>query len=187
MKLTKEQQQFLKESHKEVSSEWKEKLEKNFPKLFPRVEFEVGKWYVSDMGSIVNLQCLRGNYGFNPEGIWFNEFEDGVFEKSRPATDEEVEEALIKEAKKRGFAMGVEYADSPYDGQSYVIGRNSFRSGWDYSSMYGLELEGLTIFKDGKWATIAKVTPELKAGKWYWLNNRVLVNFTRIADGNCWG
>ena len=124
MKLKKKQQQFLIDAHKEVCQEWKTKLENNFPKLFQKVEFEVGKWYIKDVG-ITSLFVWSGNnninYGFF--GCEWGECWSMNFPKVwRPATDKEVEEALIKEAKRRGFVEGAKYIGFDEEGVEYFDG-----------------------------------------------------------------
>ena len=80
--------------------------------MFPKVELEVGKWYKSTTLSNVFLFLKDkeyGRYGFDSNG-WYN-VTDSNFElepdKWTLATKEEVETALIAEAKKRGFKEGV--------------------------------------------------------------------------------
>ena len=43
MKTTRKE--FIKRAHQSACSEWKEQIEKEFPKLFKKDELVVGKWY----------------------------------------------------------------------------------------------------------------------------------------------
>jgi hypothetical protein len=129
---------------------------------------EVGKWYVS--GSVPNWQMFVESvdcggdviygYGIDYLGRWFSSVEGAsnsanIETAERPATDKEVEEALIKEAKKRGFKEGVEY--SSLYGSSDIGKVNN--SGFIYKPSInclciksGEQVDA--IFRKGKWATI---------------------------------
>jgi hypothetical protein len=51
--------EFIKEGHAAACSEWKAKIEKEFPKLFVKEELEVGKWYNYE-GLLI---CFSGYFG----------------------------------------------------------------------------------------------------------------------------
>jgi hypothetical protein len=110
-------------------------------------------------------------YGFDFQGNWFGlepiKFVTAL-EDENPATPKEVETALIKEAKKRGFKEGVRFQsfggrgkhdmcftmdgrDIIYDNNSLII--HSENWGWRTAA----------IFKDGKWAEIVE---DKKEGRW---------------------
>lgn len=104
-KLLKEQIELLKE---------KKELTEDPCKCPP--EFEVGKWYKEKTSTF--LICIdtvteNGNfkgYGINTSGDWRNDLNLGSSTKNTiEATKEEVEEALCKEAEKRGFKKGVKF------------------------------------------------------------------------------
>lgn len=127
-------------------------------------KFEVGKWYklTSDCGTLkkdmvfmyVRHQDDNSKYPFvivNHQ--MFGELSDGGGNYLAPnedqlieATNEEVQTALIKEAKKRGFKEGVNVRG--IQGSTFTLkGELQWERG---------ELAGNTyyIFTDGKWATI---------------------------------
>lgn len=145
----------------------KKKIKEMFPQFFGN-KIEVGKWYKMKE---VNNRCIfyvsRINddkmfgYGLSYSGYWFNHNEKENGHIGNPncnnlyflATNEEVEAALIAEAKKRGFVEGVKYKNT--EGELHVCGDLYFGgNGWIYSANQGM------IFEDGKWAEIIKETPE---------------------------
>lgn len=145
--------QFIKEAHAAACSRWKRKIEQEFPKLFNN-ELEVGKWY-NVTGNHKWLLCFQGmkdktirGYGFDLENNeWHDELcFDYVFKKykSEEATENEVEEALIKGARRRGVwnvpvidVNGIKRNSQEY---AVVFALDEF---W---SSYGL------IYRNGKWA-----------------------------------
>lgn len=142
-----------------------EALEAELQKLKNEVKpkFEVGKWYKlkeSTGNAIACYQGIKSGFGISGE-MWFNNdnwtFPDEP-ENWIPATHQEVEEALIKEAKKRGFKEGVRfksntpnvYGDTNHTMTDYVkfdFTENGLFSGKGW------------IFKDGVWAEIVKDEP----------------------------
>lgn len=70
-------------------------------------QLEVGKWYTYKGGNcdwLMNYQGV-GNvcYGFNTHGRWDNDYMMEPILNWNPATQEEIQTALIKEARKRGY------------------------------------------------------------------------------------
>ena len=139
--------------HSEVFPSFKLKIEKEFPKLFKKDNLVVGKWYKSGK-CLFNYQKNSNVYGFFRLNEWLDLNWNWYDTTARLATDEEVKQALIKEAKKRGFKKGVMvrcegYNDAIFDGE--------FRFGM----FKGGVLDGINIgdiFKDGVWATIVEET-----------------------------
>lgn len=141
----------------------KELLQKFIPYAFEN-KLEVGKWYKPRNERIKSLfvpnkeQC-DGNmgYGFNFHG----EFKESHFNLigSSPndfelATEEEVREALINEAKKRGFNnIGNLKIKNTVGSISngFVTITNDFY--YDYKGNT-LKLDGAVIFNNGVWAEI---------------------------------
>lgn len=130
-------------------------------------KFVVGKWYRWGEGRNLDfLGCFTGAkydrfeyYGFNVNGKWKNEDYYGLFKPMIPATDKEVEDALIKEAKKRGFKEGVGFS-----GVS-ISGKNDGSPGeCDEKFKYDSRINTLVnpsrayIFSNGRWATIIEGT-----------------------------
>jgi len=123
---------------------------------------EVGKWYWLD-----NDKCFlyfytskSVTYGFNIAGRWSDTLSecDKISGNEIEATKEEVEEALIKEAKKRGFKEGVVVYSLLRVRKIKVDRFHSFgMSGNSLVRYGGIDGDGMTIiFKDGKWAEIVE-------------------------------
>ena len=100
----------------------------------------------------------RITYGFNINGIWSNEL--GIYEYNiksyEEATKEEWLEALKEEAIKRGFKNVGELSLKLVSGEmfkkgSFVTVNNKFRY---FSVENRLNLDGVEIFYNGKWAEI---------------------------------
>ena len=158
--------EFIKKAHSAACSDWKENIEKEFPKLFKEDALVVGKWYklTKDYGSLekgsvfpfIKYQDSLEECAIVGHSIFDNSKTDYSAPFSNtltPATDKEVEEALIKEAKKRGFVKGVNI--------SYLIGtRNSFGFDGTFSIYHDSLVDNrrAVIFSEGKWAEIIKET-----------------------------
>ena len=161
MKLTKKQQEYIKDAYNRACVDWKQEIKDNFPELFEN-KLEVGKWYKRGHRYLI---CYKGNgrgYGFfdgSYGGAWaFSEYTK-TKTKNIEATKEEVEEALIKEAKKRGFKKGVTIDKSNLDypfKKIWIISSNHyFFDITDNTLMIGSDY----IFNNGKWA---EIIPEAK-------------------------
>lgn len=123
---------------------------------------EVGKWYngIEKDGNPKCIAMFKGwgvetygvNIGFSwiDNAYWFADWSSTVNDW-RPATNEEVEAALIAEAKKRGYKEGVTVFDSfTTSGCQYKI-----RSQSAYSFRNGtLRLGVVMLMCDGCWSTI---------------------------------
>lgn len=135
--------------------------------LNPKKDLEVGKWYLFNGHCTENkpLMLVSSNHndrvyfcGFNFLNQWVDEdfytTDDLNKYGYREATPQEVEKALIEEAKRRGFKVGfiahVKHTDgretfwNGKDPERYVFEDNTL---YYYSHLY-------PIFKDGQWATI---------------------------------
>lgn len=129
-----------------------------FPEAF-KTELEVGKWYRNANKALANFQGGTNGYGFTIEGEW-NLFQDNWSfdfpENWIPATDKEVEEALIAEAKKRGYKKGVKLSALKYCCNE-IDNRLEFYKYFPSVSKdigHRLELNGTGIYQDGAWAEI---------------------------------
>tara|TARA_R110000851_G_scaffold315015_1_gene477269 strand:- start:28 stop:540 length:513 start_codon:yes stop_codon:yes gene_type:complete len=160
--------EFIKKAHDNACSEWKTKIEKEFPKLFKHA-LVVGEWYKTD-GFLQIFSGKFGNgstYGFRRDGVYSASMGFHKFETHIPATDEEVEQALIKEAKKRGFDKGV-VADLTFCGHR-VSDAKIREESYSYNGRW-LSIDNYIIFQEGKWAeivteTITKEEAEKELGK----------------------
>ena len=136
----------------------KELLKEFIPEAF-ETKLEVSKWYISEYYLVYYL----GNYKCNcielSNGKWIeNEYHSlsGHLKSYRLATEEEVKEALINEAIKRGFKNVGELSLKIVSGEmfkkgSFETANNNFR----YVSVENrLHLDGVEIFYNGKWAEI---------------------------------
>ena len=170
--------EFIKKAHSAACSEWKENIEKEFPKLFKEDALEIGKWYKHYSGGLNYLVCSVGNriaYGFMDgeyaTGLLFGN--ERLTQGCVPATDKEVEEALIKEAKKRGFFNIGNIFKSCFDDNNEARTISKYDSSTDIDYYYdkadnALRSNGLNtyfkfcsnplIYEKGKWAEIIKET-----------------------------
>ena len=161
--MKKSRKDFIRAAHLVACSDWKKKIEKEFPKLFlKKEELIVGKWYVRlDFPKTVLLCKQVVDYGFtgcgiDDEGEWdyyytaYNDRSD-----VRPATNKEVEAALIKEAKKRGLWGDVEIVEHV---DVFYRALTNFSDGWMPSSERLYNKKGVIFYK-GKWATPVKEEP----------------------------
>ena len=78
-------------------------------------------------------------------------------------SDKEVEDALIKEAKKRGFKRGVEYK-TLFDSPNIQLGKFSLEYMPVRNSLLAITAQGI-IFENGKWATIIETITKAEAEK----------------------
>jgi hypothetical protein len=138
-----------------------EKLERELAELKKELkpEFEVG-WYKNTARDNKDIliywnEHKKSLYGFDINGDWFDDEEYGFHEYyDIPATDKEVKEALIEEAKRRGFKEGDIVKTN---NQEYSITRKL-----DSANYYGNDAEfhpnslqcGAIIFQNGQWADI---------------------------------
>ena len=108
-------------------------------------EFEIDKWYRRG-DDFIYYTCEFMNYGII-DGQWRNDlyFSTAQEQLYISATDKEVEEALIKEAKKRGFKDG-DWIVKNIDYEYY----NSEDSYYPNS----LQLGVVVLFQEGKWLEI---------------------------------
>lgn len=123
---------------------------------------EVGKWYIFNNGftdslvfvtKIINKEVWF--YGVHSDGHWVDEDWYSISHTYTLATDKEVETALIKEAKKRGFEEGVEI-NHPKFGTNTTLRNGIFP--YHYSGRISLidnnNHGGSYIFRSGVWAEI---------------------------------
>ena len=124
-------------------------------------ELEVGwyilKNYVSDayIGYIDDPSEIACPYWFTDTGH-YSEYSGGFDSIVRKATDEEVKEALIAEAKKRGFSNGS--VKCKFKHQIYPM---SIEGGYyEFDSNENiLSIGGTYIFQNGKWAEVVETIP----------------------------
>lgn len=130
-------------------------------------ELEVGKWYFVDRSKKIPndnkaLVMYQGQgvetYGFSHSDKFINcygisnTFSNPEYVYTK-ATHQEVEQALIKEAKKRGFKEGVNATREWIYPNARLVTLN--RNNYTFNpSINSLTLDGWEIFYKGKWAEI---------------------------------
>ena len=146
----------------------KKLLQEFVPEAF-KTELEVGRWYrLKGNPEILALyDCFKHHrpyaYIFNENGNYEYRVEFSLFELPtywELATEEEVREALINEAKKRGFNnIGNLKIKNTFGGISngFVTLTNNFY--YDYKGNT-LRLDGALIFNNGVWAEIIEEPKE---------------------------
>ena len=168
--------EFIKKAHSAACSEWKENIEKEFPKLFKEDALVVGEWYKrkedSRLWFVTHIKngCSYG-YGFDYSGYWADESKGFNFSlELNKATDKQAEQALIKEAKKIGY-KNVKISNLESIG-NMLLNHHSLISSDRYYynvSENALWFMGRLIFWNGKWAkiveTITKEQAEKELGK----------------------
>ena len=119
---------------------------------------EKNKWYkTSSLGkSIFCVTKIEGDnyfaYGFCYNGIWNSEKEFGQFKYAKEiefASEEEVKEALIGEAKRRGYKTGVKYMC--YDMVQEIENMDGMKY---YKSNILTDGNGGHIYSNGEWSEI---------------------------------
>ncbi len=138
----------------------------------PKEEFEVGVWYVGIRNVTKErpmlLYCSNNNgYGFY-DGVWGNNLHTSPKYFStykgynlRKATPQEIETALIKEAKKRGFKEGVRIQSLKFESNKPKLMSCNSR----FEEQFELFMGGSCLFSKGKWATIIENSFEIAGHK----------------------
>ena len=141
----------------------KELLQEFIPEAF-ETKLEVGRWYkLKDNPKILALyDCFKHHrpyaYLFNAKGDYEYKVEWSLFELPtywELATEEEVSEALINEAKKRGYKEGVRCQFGLIK-EIRTIETNDFEFKLEYNTL-GIKCKNGNadiIFRSGKWAEI---------------------------------
>jgi hypothetical protein len=166
---------FILEAHESACSTWKTKIENQFPKLFPKVELEVWKWYKwKDTGDVfLYITNFDGDKvkGFGVDKTdWFDNRNNVNYWGYKNdkfwtlAAEEEVETALIAEAKRRGYKANIKIThDGLLNERGILITegkRNISNSKFEYEENV-LRQSGHIIYSNGKWAEIISEPIEL--------------------------
>jgi len=125
---------------------------------------KVGEWYkdLNEKGLYYITEIKEDRFyflGFNVNGYWENN--DWYLTRNcvlSKATKQEVEQALIAEAKRRGFKEGIK-VNRNWTKTKVVDIKNEDFELWGKTK---LSLYGYEIFKDGLWAEIIYDKSELK-------------------------
>jgi hypothetical protein len=147
--MNEQQKQLIKDLYRSADYEQKEKIKEAFPELF---ELPGTGWVKHILGAMVFRTADRCGYGIDACGDW-QTFDSWSFVSQpydwQPATEEEVKNMLIKEAKRRGvWDCPIKTHPDCSQPLKNVISYKSF----DFNlnrlwSEYGL------VFDNGKWAT----------------------------------
>ena len=139
----------------------KKLLQEFIPEAF-ETKLEVGRWYkLKDNPKILALyDCFKHHrpyaYLFNENGNYEYRVEFSLFELPtywELATEEEVREALINEAKKRGYKKGVKCKFGIIE-DIRTIETNIFDWNGKYLFVRCINGNADIIFRSGKWAEI---------------------------------
>lgn len=163
--ITKEQ---IKSLYSYAGANNQHNLEKWFPKAFEedKKELVVGKWYVDrTLGLIFYLTKVKNNglegYGFGSTGKWHEGDFCCTLNRSlnnttnlQPATEQEVSEALKKEAVKRGY-------NNNYKCLSLPEHTHKVENNFHFDLKYNMLFQGISpnshnnvVFENGIWASI---------------------------------
>lgn len=164
--------EFILEAHKAACSEWKAKIEKEFPKLFPKTVFEVGEWYEHIFGAICQYRQdtekgIMSGYGFavHVDDSYVDRMIMENPESWKPLTDfDKLEKLFIKEAENKGLKIGNFFSlrsgtfDAANQDPTYFDQHDN-----------ALYIGGRWAWKDGVWAkpfeTITKAEAEKHLNK----------------------
>ena len=123
-------------------------------------ELEIGKWYKYKLALfyVTNKRSNNANYynvfGFDVDGNWMTDNAATYFDENYiEATPEEVESALINEAKKRGYKGGITCAFGK-GAYNMMIRENEIRWVPDWQDKGALCMGMNVIFTQGNWAEI---------------------------------
>lgn len=146
------------------------KLQTQLDELKSKIEkpqFELNKWYKTNMGSIYYITKIEKDlcygYGIDNSGIdskWYDYKEQCIVNRLLTlATPKEVEEALTKEAVKRGFKEGVKVKGVKYD-TLRTVNNPSNIDFWMKDNVLWMDADTLCnsidIFRCGVWGEVIK-------------------------------
>lgn len=139
------------------------KIEAELPELF-KPKFKIGEWYKCDGGlyffRIYKIEANRFHYDNdeNDEKRFFR-LPSHFYDHSIPATPQEIENHLIKLAKKKGFKAGVTISKDGINSRFDFTFRPINRS-FAYSSRADILDSGWGhVYQAGKWATTVEGKP----------------------------
>ena len=161
----------LKEIYNSVDENLKAKIEIEVPEIKPSLE--VGKWYKNDKyPNLVYLEKhtkerdLTNEFGtfaigygftFNDSPEWYSQL---IFANTRNftlATPQEVETALINEAKRRGFTFGKYFKELQDEENGSLFDKSGKCGKWfefKNNKLFVIGHGRWKIFDNGTWATI---------------------------------
>lgn len=157
----------IKELHNESCPTIQEKIKNLFPDAFKVPTLEVGKWYKSDKNNLWfvtefnNCGQEQVSYGINYKGEWVSSgkrYSTGLV----LATEQEVRDALVEEAEKRGFKKGITVHSFVHDKPLKIKNADTIEFiGQGYQKLHfgnNGSFLAVVIYEKGKWAEIIKET-----------------------------
>ncbi len=152
----------------------KENTKKSYDYNQEQKSLSIGKWYKDTQSDFKRLVYISGEgnkiptgYGFDNNRDWTDSIQGFALSSYTldEATDKEVEEALIKEAKKRGFKKGVKCKrlDNFYygEGDDEIVGKITYDGNLSIKTKNDYNFG---IFKNGIWAEIIEESVPTIAG-----------------------
>jgi hypothetical protein len=165
--MKQQRKEFIIQAHAAACSDWKTKIETEFPKMFKKDKLAVGKWYKSN-GFLRKFEGKFGNssvFGFKKDGSYYSSLGFHEEDEHILATDEEVSEALIEEAKRRGYKNGNYKCISGL--KTYEVKDSFFLDqGELWMGKSGLSNQ---VFENGVWAEI--IEEENPVYEWQYIYN----------------
>lgn len=137
-------------------------------------ELKMGVWYTYKDGNCDLLMNYQGEgsvcYGFNEHGMWYNGYIMHPSLNWNPATEKEIQTALIKEARKRGYTAN--------NFKTLVEGASGFDA--DFNFTYRNDIlfckplagGGAVVYANGVWAEVIEEqsdSDKLIPNRWYTL------------------
>lgn len=164
---------------------WLDSVTGGINNLKPQIE--LGRWYwvranseCHKQDALIYVQDLskecKGNYGFNHVGEWLDgESNGGIGSYAiwnnlyhlNLATDMEVEKALIKEAKRRGYKVGVTAIFGSSRDQRTISSKRFTWESWDDTMALSMGCDVIFRQDTGKWAEIIEKEP-----KYVWVKTK---------------
>lgn len=128
--------------------------------LEPKSELEVGKWYKSVADRLVFRTSDYGNYGFCRDMVWKTDLLCYEPNNWIEATPQEVEQALVEEARSR-YKVGdvikcLDGVESEVKGNSFVFSNNCLFLNGERVNGGDWFNTSEKVFENGQWADIIK-------------------------------
>jgi len=139
----------------------KENAGMTLKETFPEVFESFTGWMICESNKyIAYFEKDNLKYGIMASGDWF---ENSNYKLSncavdRPATPQEIQDALEKEAVRRGFKEGIEYLSPSSRIDNICDGNFNFNNG--DNCLYS---NGIAVFNNGIWATIIQTITKQEA------------------------
>lgn len=158
-------EELIKDLYNKTNSQTQKRILDEVPELLGK-RFKKGIWYTNQAGVVV--YSTRDNdslYGYGISGTLWCDDNGHIWSISSCAVEaikEEVQDALIAEAKRRGFKDGAKFECLMFTDICNLNGMPRLFSGmWKFGKADLCDDDGNTIFIRGKWATIIEEIEEI--------------------------